>query len=297
MLIDWFTVVAQIVNFLVLVWLLKRFFYQPILNALDARERRIAAELAGAEAKKSEAERERAEFQHKNNEFDRQRAALLSKASDEAQAERQRLLAAAWKDFSDLRTKRQDALKREYQSMSEALARQICLEVFAIARKVLVDLADANLEAHIVEAFLKRMRQSSDEEKAQLASALRFASVSAASNATVSSRVTSTAVVADEEVMVNSSFDLSTDQQSAIEAVLNEHLGMKHSVRFATRPDIVSGIELVTNGYKVEWTIGSHLVSLEREVEQLLENQSGCDTEPESETESDVQPSNDENAN
>ena len=92
MLIDWFTVVAQVVNFLILVWLLKRFLYRPILNAIDAREKRIATELADADAKKAEAIKERDEFQHKNEEFDRQRAALLSQATDEAKAERQRLL-------------------------------------------------------------------------------------------------------------------------------------------------------------------------------------------------------------
>ena len=91
MLIDWFTVVAQVVNFLILVWLLKRFLYRPILNAIDAREKRIATELADADAKKAEAIKERDEFQHKNEEFDRQRAALLSQATDEAKAERQRL--------------------------------------------------------------------------------------------------------------------------------------------------------------------------------------------------------------
>jgi len=45
MLIDWFTVGAQIVNFLILVWLLQHFLYKPILNAIDAREKRIAANL------------------------------------------------------------------------------------------------------------------------------------------------------------------------------------------------------------------------------------------------------------
>jgi large-conductance mechanosensitive channel len=39
-LIDWFTVVAQVINFLILVWLLKHFLYQPILDAIDAREKR-----------------------------------------------------------------------------------------------------------------------------------------------------------------------------------------------------------------------------------------------------------------
>ena len=46
MLIDWFTIAAQALNFLILVWLMRRFLYKPILNAIDAREKLIAKELA-----------------------------------------------------------------------------------------------------------------------------------------------------------------------------------------------------------------------------------------------------------
>ena len=76
---------------------MKRFLYKPILHAIDEREKRIATELADADAKKAEAQKEHDEFQHKNEEFDQQRAALLSKATDEAKAERQRLLDEARK--------------------------------------------------------------------------------------------------------------------------------------------------------------------------------------------------------
>src|SRR5271165_4865540 len=110
MLIDWFTVGAQVLNFLILVWLLKHFLYKPILNAVDAREKRIAAELADADAKKTEAQKERDEFQHKNEVFDQQRAALLSKATEEATAERQRLLDDARKAADALSVKRAEAL-------------------------------------------------------------------------------------------------------------------------------------------------------------------------------------------
>src|ERR1700723_2023303 len=92
MLIDWFTVGAQALNFLILVWLLKYFLYKPILNAIAASEKLIAKELADAAAKKNEFQKERDEFQKKNAEFDQQRAALFTKASDEAKAERGRLL-------------------------------------------------------------------------------------------------------------------------------------------------------------------------------------------------------------
>ena len=46
--IDWITVIAQIANFLVLVWLLKRFLYRPILDGIDAREAEIARSMAEA---------------------------------------------------------------------------------------------------------------------------------------------------------------------------------------------------------------------------------------------------------
>jgi F-type H+-transporting ATPase subunit b len=101
MLIDWFTVGAQALNFLILVWLMKRFLYKPILNAIDAREEKIAAELADADAKKTEAQKQRDEFQHKNAEFDQQRAAFLTKATDEANAERERLLDEARKSIRE----------------------------------------------------------------------------------------------------------------------------------------------------------------------------------------------------
>ena len=110
MLIDWFTVGAQVLNFIILVWLLKRYLYKPILDAVDAREKRIAAELSDADAKRAEAKKERDEFHQKNETFDQQRAALLSKATQEAGAERQRLLDEARKAADDVSAKRSESL-------------------------------------------------------------------------------------------------------------------------------------------------------------------------------------------
>src|SRR5271165_4877827 len=118
MLIDWFTVAAQAVNFLILVWLMKRFLYKPILHAIDEREKRIATELANAGKKKAEAQKESDDFKHKNEEFDKQRAALLSKATDDAKAERQRLLDEARKAADALSAKRREAVGNEARSLN-----------------------------------------------------------------------------------------------------------------------------------------------------------------------------------
>jgi F-type H+-transporting ATPase subunit b len=252
MLIDWFTVGAQALNFLILVWLLKRFLYKPILNAVDAREKRIAKELADADAKKAEAQKEHEEFQHKNEEFDRQRAGLLSKATDEAKAERQRLLEEARKAADALSAKREESLRNDALNLSQTIARRTQQEVFAITRKTLADLATTSLEERIGEVFDRRLRALDDKAKSVLGEALKKDS---------------------EPALIRSAFDLPAAQQAAIQNALNETFSAEIRVRFETAPDLVSGIELTTNGQKVAWSISDYLASLERSVGELLKDQ------------------------
>src|ERR1017187_3617631 len=249
MLIDWFTVGAQALNFIILVWLLKRFLYKPILNAVDAREKRIAAELADADANKAEAQKERDEFQHKNQEFDQQRAALLSKATDEANAERQRLLEDARKAADALSAKRQEALRRDADNLNQAIRRRTQQEVFAIARKALMDLATTSLEERIGEVFTRRLRTMDGKAKEGLAEVLKTAS---------------------EPALVRTAFDLPAAQRAAIQNALNETFSAEVHVRFETAPDLVSGVELTTNGQKIAWSIADYLASLETVVGELL---------------------------
>ena len=112
MLIDWFTVGAQVLNFLILVWLLKHFLYKPILNAIDAREKRIAAELADAEAKKAEAQKQRDDFQSKNKASTSSVAPCSARPRTRPKRERERLLDEARKEADGLRAQQANALQR-----------------------------------------------------------------------------------------------------------------------------------------------------------------------------------------
>jgi F-type H+-transporting ATPase subunit b len=249
MLIDWFTVGAQVLNFLILVWLMKRFLYKPILNAIDAREKRITRELADADAKRAEAKKERDEFQHKNAEFDQQRAALLSKATDEAKTERERLLDEARKAADALSAKRRESLTNDARNLNQAITRRTQDEVFAIARKALTDLATTSLEERMSEVFTRRLRELNGETKRGLAESLKAAS---------------------EPALVRSAFELPTEQRAAIQKTLNETFSADIRLRFETAPDLVSGIELTSNGQKVGWSIADYLTSLEKSVGELV---------------------------
>jgi F-type H+-transporting ATPase subunit b len=249
MLIDWFTVAAQAVNFLILVWLMKRFLYQPILHAIDTREKKVGAERADADAKRVEAQKERDEFQRKNEQFDRQRAALLSKATEEAEAERQRLLEDARQAADASSRKRMETLRDEARNVSEALARRVQEEVFAIARKALGDLATTSLEERLGEVFTRRLREMDGPAKAGLAHALKTSSAPA---------------------LVRSAFDLPTEPRAAIQNALNETFSADVPLRFETAPALIGGIELTSNGQKLAWSIADYIGSLERGVAELL---------------------------
>jgi F-type H+-transporting ATPase subunit b len=257
--IDWFTVVAQLINFLILVWLLKRFLYKPILHAIDEREKGIATQLAQAEAKKAEAQKERDDFQHKNEAFDQERATLLKKATDEAKAERQRLLDEARKDADALRAKRQEALRNEQRNLSQEITRWTQKEVFAITRKTLVDLAATSLEEHMGAVFVQRLRALTGVAKEQLATSLKTSNLPA---------------------RVRSAFDLLPEQRAALQKALNETFSADIHIQFETVPELVSGIELSANGLKVAWSIADYLATLEKSAGELLRE----DAKPESKT-------------
>jgi F-type H+-transporting ATPase subunit b len=249
MLIDWFTVAAQAINFLILVWLLKRYLYKPILNAVDTREKLIAAELADAAAKKTEAQKESDEFRKKNEEFDQQRAALLNKATDEAKSEQVRLLDEARKAADALSAKRQETLLQDAQNLNQAIARRTRDEVFAITRKALTDLATVSLEERLGEVFTRRLRELDGKAKESLAVALKTAA---------------------DPALVRSTFDLPAEQRAAVQNALNETFSAEVRIRFETSPDLVSGVELTTNGQKVGWSIADYLTSMENGVRELL---------------------------
>jgi F-type H+-transporting ATPase subunit b len=249
MLIDWFTVGAQALNFIILVALMKRFLYKPVLDAIDAREKHIADELADADKKKADASKDGDDFRRKSAAFDKQRADLLSKATAEAQNRCDALLAAAHTAADDIAAQRKESLVSDALSLNKALLKRTQAEVFAVARQTLSDLASASLEASAVEVFIGRLRALGDPTKADLAKAL------AAPTGTV---------------LIRSAFELPTAQRAAVQKAIDDSFAVTVELRYETAPELVGGIELSANGQKFAWSISNYLASLSHGVDDLL---------------------------
>ena len=249
MLIDWFTVGAQVLNFVVLVWLMKHFLYQPVQDAIAAREKRIADQIADAAAKEKQAATEHKTFEDKNAAFDQQRAGLLDKATADAKAEGLRLADEAQKAALALAAKHEHALARQAAHLQQTIAGRAAQEVFAVARKTLSDLANADLESRMVEVFTQRLRELPGPAKAQLAAALK---------------------PGGEPALVRSHFALPADQQKAIQDAVNVCFSAAVPLRFETAGDAVCGIEISAGGQKLAWTIDEYLRDLQHKVAALL---------------------------
>lgn len=238
--IDWFTVLAQAINFLVLIWLLKRFLYRPVLAAIDAREQAVAAALAEADAARAQARSERDDFHALSAELEQQRAALMQQAAGQAEAEGRRLLEQARRQADAARAAQQAALLADARHNADALALRARREVFAIARKVLADLAGAGLEEGAVAAFLRQLADLPAAQRDTLAAALRDATTPA---------------------RLRSAFALPPPQRDAIAAALRQLSGVDVALQYETAPQLLAGIELTAGGQRLDWNIDSYLAS------------------------------------
>lgn len=250
MLIDWFTVAAQAANFIILVWLLKRYLYKPILQTIAAREKLVADQLADAAAQKAGAQMARDEFQRKNDELARQRTTLLAQAAADADAERRKLMTVARQEFEKLRLNLHQAIENERESLSRQIAMRAQHEIFAITRQTLADLSSTSLEDSLCQAFVRSLQSMKPPGREHLVNALRTTA---------------------EPAIIRSAFELSRPQQNTIQDVVDHLSAGEIPILFEISPDLVAGLELIVNGRKIAWNISDYLSALQRSVNEIID--------------------------
>ncbi len=249
MLIDWFTVIAQIINFLILVGLLKYFLYGRILQAMDQREERIASRLTKAEQREQEAEEERQHYQARQKELEEKRSDIMAQAREEAETERKRLLDEAREEVEEVRSRWYEAVEREKTTFLQDLRQRAGRQVYHITRQALEDLATADLEQQIIEAFCRRLEDLPQEKRQELANILRRGT----------------------EATITSAFDLPAEARERIEGILKGYMQDGADLRYQTSPEVISGIELKAPGHKIAWSLDHYLEALEAETREILE--------------------------
>jgi F-type H+-transporting ATPase subunit b len=249
-LIDWFTVGAQVINFLILVVLLKRFLYGPIIRFMSEREQKIASQLEHARQKKQEAEQEADTYRQKANELDDLRRQMLDKMEQEVETWRQEKLAEARVEVEETQHRWYQAIQQDQEALVSQLRHRTVEQVLAISRRALADLANTELERQIIARFIELIRQPDGDARLALKELIQRPG---------------------EAIVVRSSFELSPEVRRNIQAVIDKHIDTGRVVSFETSPQVTCGIELKVSGHKIAWSLDTYLGTLGDGVSRIFQ--------------------------
>ncbi|MCG6898104.1 MAG: hypothetical protein LJE60_13495 [Thiocapsa sp.] len=240
--VDWITVSAQIVNFLILVWLLKRFLYQPVIRAMDSREQRINQRLDDARASQEEADRQAAHYREEREELERQRTGLLDQARDEAAREKKQMLQAARAEVRETRAQWHRQTAQERAELLENLRGRAAEAVWTTARKTLSDLANATLEAQIVEVFVARLEALDAGERKALARG-------------------------SDRIRIASAFELDSGLRARLTRAVHDCIAEGVEVTYAVSEELLCGIRLDSEEQQLSWNLADYLDGLATRIE------------------------------
>lgn len=236
MLIDWFTVAAQAVNFLILVWLLKRFLYGPIVEAMQERQGRLADELASARQMQAEADLRAEGLSKRKAELENEAEGVLNQARAEADERREQWLAEAKAEIDKRSVAWAEDLNRERAALSERLKARMAQQVVRLSKKVLVDLAGEELEVLAVDGFVSQLARTEPEN------------------------------AVDGPVVIRTGFPLSAALSKRLEDVVKQCFPASTGVEASEDVTIGFGIVMVAGDTKREWNLASYLDDVETAV-------------------------------
>lgn len=249
--IDWLTVAAQVVNFLILVWLLQRFLYKPVTRAMARREERIAERLRESREREEEAAHERARLRARLDHLEERRDAIIAQAREEADEERSRLQEEAREAAEAVRRRWEEQVQGEKERFLDELRQSAAAGFQELARRALGDLADAGLEEQMIRAFTERLRSDGGEISQALSDDTGALTVS-------------------------TSFEVGPGQRRSLTRAVHEHLGTDARVEYRRDESLLCGIELRAGSRRVAWTLAGWLERFESRVEAHLEGRQGA---------------------
>ncbi len=254
MIIDGYTIIFQMINFLILVFLLRHFLYGPIIETMDERETKIVERENEAAARMLKAGEKVRAYHRKTRTLQRQEEAFLERARASVEAQRGELLEEARSEVDGRRRSWQEALERERESFIDELRRRIGQQACSIARRCLHDLADACLEGLTWDLFLKRIEELPEEERSKLLEAL---------------------VSDSNRITLRTAFEAPGEKVRALEMSLRRMLpgpaDADLKISHETDPSLVCGLELEAGGYRVAWSVDGYLDGVQEKILKELD--------------------------
>ncbi len=241
MLIDWFTVIAQIVNFLILMALMKLLLFDRIIKAVDQREASIQGRIEEAKEQRRQAEAKNEELRKREKEIESRREQVLQEARAEADQRRSELLERARKEADQRKAQWLESLEAEKEHFLRSFAELSTQGALDMARRALQDLADADLNAKAAAAFVLRLENLPDGDVSDFAQGMQDSG---------------------GEVAAVCGLDFDDDSRREIEQALADTVGREPEVEWSVSRDAGFGLSLKAGGRTLSWSLDAYMKHL-----------------------------------
>ncbi|MBP3616279.1 MAG: F0F1 ATP synthase subunit delta [Alphaproteobacteria bacterium] len=247
--INWSTVFFQIINFWIIVWILKKYLFKPVLSSMDKREKAIQSRLKEAENAKNKAEKEKQNLLNKIASLEQSKASILAEAYKKADAEYAIMLKSFNAEMAGKRKafEEQVVLEREFLRNSiKDLAGETILKTLADA---LQNLANTNVEKAILENFVLKLKSKSVEKLSELKKYYEK----------------------NKSLSIFTSFDLDTKTKQIISKTISEIIDEKSlKINFEKHQDIICGLEIVCPPLLISYGVNTYISEFKKNLDNGL---------------------------
>jgi F-type H+-transporting ATPase subunit b len=243
---DLFTFIATIINFIVLIVLLRIFLYKRIIKAMDERQRKIQEKWDNAEENQKEAEKNAEEFRKQREEIEKRETELIQEAEERAQEREKKLVDEARKETDERKREWEKSIRREQEQFLDDFRVRTSREIMDLMGKILSDIADTDLQKKTVDKFVRTLQ---DTEKLK----------------DISGTIT-----------VKTSQKLEQEYRKKIEDVLKDRSrDGTLSLEYREDPNLISGIEVSTESQKISWNVRRYMNEAAENISQYFESKKG----------------------
>jgi F-type H+-transporting ATPase subunit b len=226
--LSWSTFLLEIINFLVLVWILKRFLYQPVLDVIARRRSGIENQLTEAKHQHEEADTLKADYENRLAEWDRERQQLRNNVAQELDAERARQMEALQAALAQEREKAQVAESRRRAEAERQIEHHALQQGAQFATRLLAQAAGPELESRLVKLLLDGISALSKDQITALRTQWGEP---------------------PEHILVASVFPLPADQRQQLEKALSTLTGLDVPVRYEQDPKLLAGLRITIGAW------------------------------------------------
>lgn len=153
-------IITTIIVFLLVLWILKEYAFDPILSIIDERRDKIASDLKNAEDLQKQAAEEKAELDQKLREIETVAREKMQELIAEGKAIAQQIQEKAQKDAADTLEKAQSSIKAETEKARIELKQEIVKLTLQATERMIHEKLDDQKHQDLINTFLSDVERN-----------------------------------------------------------------------------------------------------------------------------------------